>query len=156
MELLKSKMDVDILHVPFNGGPAALMDVVAGRVDMMMFPQNMVQPHVNEGTLKALAVTSADRTRTWPELPSIAETGVAGFELIAWTGIVAPKGTPEPIIARLNEKIVAILRQPERQQRFVARGATPHGTTAEELRLFIDGQLASWKTIVAASGARVE
>jgi tripartite-type tricarboxylate transporter receptor subunit TctC len=156
MELLKSMTGIDLLHVPFNGSAPAIIALTNGEVPVMMdlVPSSIAQ--VRAGRLKALAISTARRSALLPELPTIAESGVPGFAVSSWFGVVAPARTPAPIVARLNREIVAALARPEMRERLAGFGADPVSDTPEEFGAFIRSELATWAKVVKASGAHVE
>jgi len=156
MELLKTMTGIDLLHVPFNGSAPAIVALTSGEVPVMMdlVPSSIAQ--VRAGRLKALAISTARRSALLPELPTIAESGVPGFAVSSWFGVVARAGTPAPIIARLNREIVAALARPDLRERLAGLGADPVSDTPEQFGAFIRSELATWAKVVKASGAHVE
>ena len=156
MELLKTMTGIDLLHVPFNGSAPAIIALTSGEVPVMMdlVPSSIAQ--VRAGRLNALAISTAHRSALLPELPTIAESGVPGFAVSSWFGVVAPARTPAPIVARLNREIVAALAQPELRERLAGLGADPVSDTPEQFDAFIRSELATWAKVVKASGAHVE
>ena len=156
MELLKTMTGIDLLHVPFNGSAPAIVALTSGEVPVMMdlVPSSIAQ--VRAGRLKALAISTARRSALLPDLPTVAESGVPGFAVSSWFGVVAPAHTPAPIVARLNREIVAALRRPETRERLANLGADPVSDTSEEFAAFIRSELATWAKVVKASGAHVE
>lgn len=155
-EMMKAIGNVDITHVPYRSGSMALSDVVSGRVDVMFDNVNSVQQFIENGTLKALAVTSPQRLPTLPNLPTMAESGFPGFEAVAWGGVVAPKGTPEHIIARMNEAMVQALRAPAVEQINASMALNTITSTPEEFAEFIAKETDKWAETVRASGAKPE
>jgi tripartite-type tricarboxylate transporter receptor subunit TctC len=156
MELLKTMTGIDLLHVPFNGSAPAIIALTSGEVPVMMdlVPSSIAQ--VRAGRLNALAISTAHRSALLPELPTIAESGVPGFAVSSWFGVVAPARTPAPIVARLNREIVAALARPDLRERLAGLGADPVSDTPEAFGAFIRSELATWATVVTASGAHVE
>jgi len=156
MELLKSMTGIEVLHVPFNGSAPAILALASGEVPVMMdlVPSSIAQ--VKAGRLKALAITTAQRSALLPDLPTVAESGVPGYAVSSWFGVVAPARTPAPIVARLNREIVAALQQPDTRARLASVGADPVSDTPEEFAAFIRSELAKWAKVVKASGAHVE
>jgi tripartite-type tricarboxylate transporter receptor subunit TctC len=156
MELLKTMAGIDLLHVPFNGSAPAIIALTNGEVPVMMdlVPSSIAQ--VKAGRLKALAVSTARRSALLPELPTVAESGVPGFAVSSWFGVVAPARTPAPIVARLNREIVAALGLPDTRARLAGLGADPVSDTPDEFAAFIRSELATWAKVVTASGAHVE
>ena len=153
-ELLKSMAGISMVHVPYKASAPALIDVLGGHVSMMFDPTITAIPHVKLGKLRALGVTSLKRTAVAPELPTIAETGLPGFESIGWHGILAPAATPREIIARLNTDIVNVLRSPEIRTRFAEQGAEPVGNTPEQFLEFLKADLEKWAKVIKAAGVR--
>ncbi|MGV2865440.1 Bug family tripartite tricarboxylate transporter substrate binding protein [Achromobacter sp. AGC39] len=155
-EMMKAVGALDITHVPYKSGSMALSDVVSGRVDVMFDNVNGVQQFVNNGTLKAFAVTSPKRLPTMPNVPTMAESGFPNFEAVAWGGIVAPRGTPQAIINRMNEAIGQALKTPEVVQANAAMSLNPISSTPEAFTAFIAAETKRWAETVKVSGARAE
>jgi len=151
-EIFKSMTGTDILHVPYKGVTPALMDTVAGQVQMVFSVIPAVLSTIKTGKVKALGVTSAKRTPFVPDLPAIAET-VPGYEFIGWYGLVAPARTPEGILSKLNAEIARILKAPEFQERLAALGAEPISSTQQELAAFMQVQTEKMRKAVKESGA---
>ena len=156
MELFKSTAEINLVHVPYKGGPPALTDLIAGQVAVMFETGPGALPHVRSGKLKGIAVGSLRRSSAAPELPTVAEAGFPGFEAVAWIALVAPAGTPPPIIARLHAEIVKMLNLPETKERFIALGAEPVGNKPEEFALYLKSEIAKWGKVVRDSGAKVD
>ncbi len=152
-ELFKSMTGVKMVHVPYKGSAPALVDVAGGQVAAMFDTMLSAMPQVKAGRLRALAVTSARRSDAAPELPTIAESGVAGYEATAWNGLLAPAGTPKEIVDELNRAVNEILRQPDLAQRLAADGADPGSGSAAEFQDFIRAELDKWARAVKSSGA---
>ncbi|MBI4189041.1 MAG: tripartite tricarboxylate transporter substrate binding protein [Betaproteobacteria bacterium] len=155
-ELFKSMAGINIVHVAYKGTPNVLPDLIAGRVQMIFASIVVMLPHVKAGRLRALAVTSAKRSVLAPELPTINESGLAGFESGTWYALLAPAGTPRDIVARLNAAIIRIGQAPEIRERLVAEGAEPLGGTPEQTGAFVKSEIVKWSKIIAGSGARAE
>ncbi|MEJ0071376.1 MAG: tripartite tricarboxylate transporter substrate binding protein [Pseudomonadota bacterium] len=147
-ELFKSLAGIDIVHVPYKSGPPAVADLLGGQVSFMLENMPATMPFVRDGKLRALAITSAQRSPLAPDLPTVAQAGVPGYEMIGWNGILATKGTPPEIVARLHDEVAKILRTPEMTQQFAALGAEPVGDTPEHFRAFIKAEMARWGTII--------
>ena len=128
-ELLKSTAQLDVVHVPYKGIPEALTDTITGRVQFFMTPPATLGTLVKDGKIRALGVTGSKRTRSYPDVPTIAEAGVPGFQWETWAGILAPSKTPRAIVEKLNREIVAVLAMPDVQSRFLALGAEPAPST---------------------------
>jgi tripartite-type tricarboxylate transporter receptor subunit TctC len=155
-EMFKTMAGIDIVHVPFKGSPSAVLAVIAGQIVMAMPNIPPALPHVKTGKLKALAVTTAKRSAAVPDLPTVAESGLPGYEATAWFGVLAPAGTPRDIIDKLNALIVKSLRAPDMQQRLQADGAEAAGGTPEEFAAIIKRDIAKWAVVVKKSGARAD
>ena len=155
-EMFKSMAHVDIVHVPYKGAATALNDLLGGQVQMMFGPAVIMQPHVKTGRLRAIAVTSDKRTRLAPDLPTIAESGVPGFEATGWYGLLGPRGLPAPIVGRLHRETARALASKEIGERFAVLGIEPLGGTPQEFAAYIKSELAKWGKVVRDSGAKVD
>ena len=155
-ELFKALAGVDLLHVPYKGSPPAHLDLMGGSVDIMFDNIVPVSPHVKQGKLKALAVTTKTRAAALPEVPTMAEAGFPAFEAVAWFGLLAPTGTPKPIVDRLNREVVAILRSPDIRERLAAMGATTVGDSPEEFGRFMAAEIDKWGPIVRRAQIELE
>jgi tripartite-type tricarboxylate transporter receptor subunit TctC len=155
-ELFKSISGIDAVHVPYKGGAPALSDLVGGQLSFMIENVPGTMPFVRAGKLRALAITSAKRSPLEPALPTMAEAGVPGYEVIGWNGLVAVKGTPPGIVAKLHTEVAKILNAPEVRQRLTALGAEPVGNTPDEFGAFIKAEMARWGKIIKEKGIRAE
>ena len=155
-ELFRHVAGIDIVHVPYKGTATAVPDLIGGQVSMMFTATLSSLPHVRAGRLRALAITSAKRSLAAPELPTVAESGLVGYEASTWFALLAPAGTPREIVVRLNAAIATIGQTPEIRDRLVAQGAEPLGGTPEQLGAFIRSEIEKWGKVVAVSGARAE
>jgi len=155
-ELFKSLAGVDLLHVPYKGTGQALTDLLAGQVDLLFAPSQTVIQHVRAGKLKALATTGARRTETLPGLPTVAESGLPGYEALGWFGLLAPAATPKPIVERLSADANRVLADPDVHSRMIALGADPRGTTPEDFARFIRDDQAKWAKLMREAGIRPE
>jgi tripartite-type tricarboxylate transporter receptor subunit TctC len=155
-ELFKTMAGVDMVHVPYKGAQPALTDVIAGQCQLMFATSASVIPYIKAGRLRALAVTTAQRSASLPDLPSVAEAAVPGFESITWHGVVVPAATPTPVVARLNEDINAALRQRDLRARLEALGAEIAGGTPQDFATYIAREIPKWAKVVKDSGARAE
>jgi tripartite-type tricarboxylate transporter receptor subunit TctC len=155
-ELFKSLSGIDVVHVPYKGGAPALNDLMGGQLSYMIENMPGTLPFVKGGKLRALAVTSPQRSALEPSLPTMAEAGVPGYEVVGWNGIVAVAGTPPEIVARVHAEVAKILRTPEVKQRMAALGADPVGNTPEEFGAFIKAEMARWGRIIKEKGIRSE
>lgn len=151
-ELFKALAGVDMLHVPYKGTGQAVTDLLAGQIDLMFAPAQTVMPHVQAGKLKALAVTSARRSATLPDLPTAAESGLPGYEAIGWFGLLAPVATPRAIVAKISADANRVLADPEVKQKTVALGAEPSGDTPEQFARFIREDQAKWSKLMREKG----
>jgi tripartite-type tricarboxylate transporter receptor subunit TctC len=147
MELFKSNAGIDIKPIPYKGDTPALTDTMGGQVDVMMATVVAAAPHVAGGRLKALAVTTPKRLSASPDIPTVAESGMPGFEAVSWGGVLAPAATPRPIVDKLNAEIVRILKLPEVKKRFAEAGAEVVHSTPEEFAKYIAGETAKWGKI---------
>ena len=155
-ELFKTMARVDLVHVPYKGNGPAMTDLLSGRVSLSFPTIPSALPHVRSGRLNALAVTSARRSHAVPEIPTIAESGVPGYEASSWYGVLAPAGTPRAIIERLHKEIVGVLGEVTVREKLVARGLDPVGTAPRDFAATIQSEIAKWAKVVRASGARPE
>ncbi|MEQ1775177.1 MAG: tripartite tricarboxylate transporter substrate binding protein [Burkholderiales bacterium] len=155
-ELLKGLAGVNIVHVPYKGGAQALTDLIGGQIQMAFSSIPAVLPHIKAGRLNVLGVGSAKRSPALPNVPTIAEAGVPGYEYTTWYGIFAPSRTPQAIVTRLNSEIVKGLNAPEINQRFVANGGDPAPSTPDELRRYMIEESARWAKTIKAAGIRID
>jgi tripartite-type tricarboxylate transporter receptor subunit TctC len=156
MELLKSMTGVDMVHVPYKGAVPAVADLLSGQVQVMLNTFPTMLPHVKTGKLRALAVGSAKRARALPELATIAENGVAGFEAVTWVGLAAPAKTPAPLISKLNAQVVRAMNDVETTQRLSAQGAEAQTSTPEGLTRFMQEESARARKVIQAAGIKAE
>ncbi len=155
-ELLRITANIDMQHVPYKGGSAVLPDLIAGRVSMFFGSIATLQPHVQAGRLRAIAVTTSQRASAMPELPTFIESGLAGYEVNGWYGLLGPGKTPRAIVNRLNAELRHVLAEPDTQARFVANGMDPAAGTADEFAALIRDEIAKWATVVRAAGIKPE
>lgn len=155
-EVFKRMAGVDIVHVPYKGTGPALTDLLGGQVEMMFSNLPPAVPHIRAGKLRALGVTSARRAALLAEVPSIAEAGVPGFDVSSWVGLMAPAGTPREIVARLNQEIRRILREPANVERSQAQGAEIAAGTAEEFATFLQSEQRKWAPVIREANIRAE
>ncbi|HWT10109.1 MAG TPA: tripartite tricarboxylate transporter substrate binding protein [Roseomonas sp.] len=153
-ELLKTLAGVDFTIVQYRGTPAAVTDFVAGRVEFMIDSQTLIAPLMQDGRARGLAVTTARRSRLVPDLPTLQEAGVAGYETSSWQALYAPSATPPAILRVLSEATLAVLADPAVQQRYAERGVEPRPGDAAALRNFLKAEMDRWLPILRASGAR--
>jgi tripartite-type tricarboxylate transporter receptor subunit TctC len=154
--LLSQLAQIDIVHVPYKGGNPAMIDVIAGQIQMLYSTILQSQPHIKAGKLRPLAVTTAKRSRAAPELPTMQEAGVKGYEVAGWYGMIAPLRTPQPIVARLNKEIVEILRLPEVASRLAADGSEPVGSTPPQFGEHIRTEVAKWAKLTKQMNIRMD
>ena len=155
-ELFNSMAGVKMVHVPYKGSAPAMADLLGGHIQLTFDNMLTVLPQVKAGKLRGLAVTMTTRSPLAPELPTVAEAGLKGFEVKSWNGVVVPTGTPKEIIARLIGEIVRILRQPDLREKFLVQGVELVPTTPEEFGAFIKQDIAKWAKVIQLSGARAE
>src|SRR5258706_2899801 len=156
MELFKMQAKIDIVHIPYKGTPPAVTDLIAGQVSMMFANTLSVLPYVNSGRLRALGISSAKRSAAAPALPTIAETGMPGFEASTWFGMLAPAGTPQEILARLNGEIRKLVQTKAVTDPLLAQGSDPIGSTAEEFQARIKADIDKWSRTIKAAGVKAE
>jgi tripartite-type tricarboxylate transporter receptor subunit TctC len=156
MELLKSMTGINVVHVPYKGGGPAMTELLAGQVQLLFNSIPSVLPQVKAGRLKALAVGSARRSPAMPDVPTVAESGVPGYEYATWYGLFAPAGTPRPVIAQLNKAVAAALKNPELAQSLAAQGSEPNPTTPGELARFVKSEHDRWSRVVTAAHMTAE
>jgi tripartite-type tricarboxylate transporter receptor subunit TctC len=147
---------LELTHVPYRGGAPALTDLLAGRIDIMIDTELFALPHIREGRVRALAVTTAQRTALQPDLPSLAETGLAGFDAAAWLGLVAPAGTPRPIVERLNRELHRILAEPATRDRLSGLGAQVMTSTPDDFLAFMRSEYVKWGNAVRENNVKLD
>ncbi|MGZ5121929.1 MAG: tripartite tricarboxylate transporter substrate binding protein [Burkholderiales bacterium] len=155
-ELLKTSAAIDIVHVPYKGNAAALLDLVAGRVQMMFSNMLTAMPHVRAGKLRAIGISSAKRSPQAPDLPTIAESGLPGFAAVPWYGVLGPAALPRPIVNKINSEIAHALAQRDMQERFVAQGIDLQSSTPEQFGSLIKSEVVKWRKVVRDAGAKVD
>ena len=155
-ELFKSLAGLDIVHVPYRGSAPAIQDVIGGQVPMMFDTSVVAGPFIESGKLRALAVTSGKRTSQLPNVPTMAESGVTGYDVVSWQAIFAPAGTPAPIIQRLHAEVAKIIKSPEISERLTKLGMEPSGMTPTELAAFQASEIAKWAKVIKAGNIKVD
>ncbi|MBX3626479.1 MAG: tripartite tricarboxylate transporter substrate binding protein [Rhizobacter sp.] len=155
-ELFKSMTGTFLVHFPYRGSGPALLDLIGGTMDLMFDNLPSAMPHIKAGKLKALGVTTAQRSAALPEVPTIAEAGVKGFEASSWFGLLAPAGTPADIVNRIQQEAAKSLGAPELKERLLAQGAIPSGMKPAEFAAYIAAETKKWEKVVKASGAKVD
>ena len=154
-ELFKAMAGVDVLHVPYKGSSQALVDVISGQVTMLFDNAPSSIPFIQQGKLRALGVTSKTRMPNLPDVPTIAESGVEGYESLSWSGIVAPAATPRPVVAKLNAAIEKILKSDEVRQKFAALGVDPVGGPPEAFAAHIKAESDKWGKLIRSANITV-
>jgi tripartite-type tricarboxylate transporter receptor subunit TctC len=155
-ELFKLMGKVDITHVPFKGGAPALTALISGEVDLSYENSLVVTPHVKAGKVKALAVTGTKRSQLMPDLPTISESGLPGYNASGWYGLFVPAATPKPIIARLNQEAVKALRMQDVVRTLSSQGAEPVGNTPEEFGVFVKAEIEKWSNLVKVAKMKMD
>jgi len=155
-ELFKIMTGTQIVHVPYKGSPQGITDLIAGQVHLMFDNLTSISPHVRAGRIRGLGVSSLKRSPIFPDIPTIAEAGVPGYETNAWGGIVVPVGTPKTIVATLNAEINKALQSPTLRERYAAIEAEPVGGTPEQFAAFVKKETAKWAEVVKKSGAKLD
>jgi tripartite-type tricarboxylate transporter receptor subunit TctC len=156
MELLKSMARIDLTHVPYKGGDPVLNALLSGEVHLYFGNIRAMMPHVKAGRLKALAVTSLHRSPAAPEVPAVAESGLPGYSMLAWWGMLAPAATPKTIVTLLHRETARRLHEPALRDRLAAAGIDTVGSSPEEFGSFIRQEIATWAKVVKSSGMRID
>lgn len=156
MELFKTKAGVDLIHVPYKGGAPALTDLLGGQIQVMFLDMIQAQPHLKTGKLRALAVTGATRSRLMPELPTVAESGVPGFEFNSWAGFFVPANTSPAIVTKLSEEMGRILNLSDVKAHLSGIGADPAPSSPQVFSKFVKDETAKWAKVVKDSGAKID
>jgi tripartite-type tricarboxylate transporter receptor subunit TctC len=147
---------IQLIHVPYKGGGPALTEVIAGQVQALFSLALAATPQVKAGRVRALAITSARRSALAPELPTVAELGFPGFEVVGWFGWLAPAKTPQEIVNRLNSEIVRVLRESATRERLLALGADPVGNPPQQFAAFIKSEHYKWARVIREANIRAE
>jgi len=157
IELFASMAQIRLLHVPYKGTAPGLIDLLAGRVAMMATSSmSLIVPHLRAERLRALGISTAARSRALPDIPTIAEAGVPGYESVQWSGLLAPAGTPQEIIAKLHQEAVSILRAPEVRERLAGDSAEVVASSPEEFAAFMKAETIKWAKVAKAAGIKPE
>ena len=151
-EMLKSRAGIDILHVPYRSNPQAVTDLLSGNIQLFFADISTTLPQVKAGSVSGLAVSTAKRTPLAPDLPTMAEAGVPGYDLAAWFAAFAPAKTPAPVVARLREALVAAIGDKTTSEKLLAAGIEPEASSSEQLRAFVGSEIRKWAEIVKAAG----
>ncbi len=155
-ELFRAMLGVDIVHVPYKGGAPMMTDLVAGQIQMAIETSGSATPHIQAGTVRALAVSTPQRSPYFPDLPTLNEAGLTGYDVTTWFGFMVPKGTPPAIRDRLYREIGDVLKQSGIRARFKDMGAEPGGQPPAEVAAFITAETAKWKKVAKESGAKID
>jgi len=155
-ELFKTLAGVNLVHVPYKTVAAAITDLIAGQLQVMFTVGPAGLPQIRAGRIRGLAVSTAKRSAFAPELPTVAEAGLAGFDVFGWNGLLAPAGTPKSVIVKLHDEITKVLRLPEVRERVAGFGFEPVGNSPEEFGEFVKADIAQWAKVARESGARVD
>jgi tripartite-type tricarboxylate transporter receptor subunit TctC len=156
MELFLHEAGIAGVHVPYNGSPPAALAVAQGEADASFMVAPALLPHLRARRVRLLAVTSTERLHSLPELPTMAEAGYPAVQSLAWNGLLAPAGTPEPVIARINADVNAVLHEPAVRQAFDAQGLAPVGGSAADFRRTIDADIKRWGPVITRLGVRLD
>lgn len=156
LELLGFKSGTQFIHVPYKGSGPAIQDVIGGQVDMMFDTTVVAGAHIQSGKLRALAVTSSKRLESMPNVPTVAESGVPGFEVVSWQAIFVPAGTPRPIVDQLHREIMKIVQQPDMQERLKALGMQPSIMTIDQFSVFQKAEVEKWAQVIKAANVKLE
>ena len=155
-ELLKLMAGIDLMHIPYKSSAQMTTDILGGQVEVVFHNAPVLLPHVKSGALRGLGITSATRNASAPELPTIAEAGVPGFEVTAWFGFMAPANTPAAIVNKIHADVVKAMALPDVRERMLVQAAEPVGSTPQEYAAFIGVEIVKWAKVVKLSGAKVE
>ena len=155
-EMFKTASGIKIFHVPYRGATPALIDLVSGQIAVLFAGIPIALPHMKSGKLKVLAITSAKRSPMLPELPTIGEASVPGFEFSFWLGLIAPAGTPSQLVNRLNKELVRIMNLPEIKEQFASLGADPLASSADDFGALIRNEIRKYAKVVKDAGMRLD
>ena len=155
-ELFNVLAGVKIMHVPYKSSAQMTIDTIGGQIDLIFHNAPVVQPHVKSGKLRGIAVTSAKRQASVPDLPTMIEAGLPGFEVTAWFGLLAPAGTPPGVITKIHDDTVRVLNAADVRERFLTQAAEPSGNTPEAFAAFIQAETVKWAKVIKASGAKID
>jgi tripartite-type tricarboxylate transporter receptor subunit TctC len=155
-ELIAHQAGVKLLSVPYRGEAPAMTGLLSGDVNMVVGTTTLAAPHIRSGEVRALAVTGKTRWKEFPDLPTVAETGLADFEVVSWSGLAAPANTPPPIVQRLNAEVQRVIAAPELRARLESFGAEVRGTTPAEMRELVERQIALWSKVAKAANIQLD
>jgi tripartite-type tricarboxylate transporter receptor subunit TctC len=154
--LFKSMAGVDLVHVPYKGSPQALTDLLGGQTQIMFASLVSALPHIRQARLRALGVTSLKRAAALPDVPAIGESGLRGYDVSVWMGIVAPAATPPPVIAQLNRQIASILQLPDIRERLAVQGLEAVANTPAEFASYIAAEVRKWSAVIRQAGVTAD
>jgi tripartite-type tricarboxylate transporter receptor subunit TctC len=155
-EMFRSRAGIDIVHVPYKGTQLAVPDLIGGRISLMFDNIVSAMPNLRTGKLKAIGITGLQRSPLLPEVPTIAESGVPGFEASAWFGVYAPAGTPKDIVAKLSRELAVVLHSAEMKQRMAVLGAEPVGSTPEDMAKIVAAETAKWAKVIRDANVKID
>ncbi|RYG09852.1 MAG: tripartite tricarboxylate transporter substrate binding protein, partial [Burkholderiales bacterium] len=155
-ELFKRRAGIHVLHIPYRGEAPALNDLMGGQVDVVFTSLTSVLPYLTSNRIRVLGVTTAERSKLAPHVPTISESGVAGFQSNGWYGLLAPAGTPTAILDRLNTELTAVLNEPETRSRLQALGVDAFSSSREAMRRFIVEDMDKWRGVISAAGIKAD
>ena len=156
VELLKSMAGVNIVHVPYKGSAPSVAAILSGEVHLAILGANVVMPHMRSGKLRALGITSAKRSISLPEVPTIAESGVPGYETTQWSAILAPAHTPRAVVTKLHAEVNRALKRDDVRQQLANLGVEPVGGTPEDFATYLRADIAKWTRLIKETGLRAE
>jgi len=156
MEMLKSMAGVDIGAIPYKGDAPALTDVIAGQIAFALPTVLAAAPHIKSGRVRALAVTTKKRVAALPEVATVDESGLKGYESVSWGGVMTPAGTPKAVVAKLNAELLRILRQPDVQEKLSGLGAEIVGSSPEEFARYLKAEIGKWSKVAKAAGVKLD
>ena len=154
MEMLKFMTGIDMVHVPYKGAGPALADLLGGQVQVWCTSPLSVMSQIKAGKLRALAITSRTRSQAAPELPTVSESGIPGYEVTLWYALLGPAGMPEPIIRRLNSETIKAVRSPDVIEKLSIQGVYPIGSSENELARFLNSEMAKWEKVIRVARIR--
>ena len=155
-ELLKRTAGFDMTYVPYKGTGQLMPDLLGGRLHVAFDNVLILTPYIRNNTLRAIGVTSSKRSALFPELPTLAETGVPGFHAVGWFGIFSTGRTPQPVVEKLNTALIAIMKEPDMRERLIAQGAEPLGGTPDDLRKYLAGEISKWGKVIREAGIKAD
>ncbi len=155
-ELFNLTAKVKMTMIPYKGAPAMLVDLLGGRIDLSFASMPSAMPHLRASKLRGIAVTSLKRSAQLPELPTVAETGLPGYEMVSWQGLLAPKATPRPLLQRLNREVATIVQQPDARKQLSAEGGEPVANSTEAFAQWLKAEIAKWMIVVKEANIRPE